>query len=333
MKYKRYINNKFFILIIVYSIFSIQTFAEKIAEIREQIQEDLSDSRFSQGFSELIIMTDEMELSGARYELDDSSENSSNTKLKVIALPFHKQFSPWKDARTVIYTEGVIGHGKASDKTTDIYLGMHPGLETSVEDTWSTFGGLLGIGPEFIVNDELKLAFIINGGISYIKSDTDYSGPGADTSQKIFDKILFNWSGWTATWGGSIRFNWLHAIGRDYKFQLVGRYNIRWTDTIDSDNRIQEFTDRIQPITLRSDLVGPTGLTFFKRKLYWRALVGYRYFLEGSLFGASQTILLGGGLEYDISDIIPLANRLNTRFGVVLGDGISGYTIGIGLGF
>jgi len=333
MKNKKYINNNFFILIIIYAIVTIQTFGQNIDDIRNKVQEDLSNSHFAVGFSELIIMADEMELSGAHYELDDSTDNTSNTKIRIVVLPFHLQFYPWNDARTGIYIEGVGGYGEASQSATDIYSGRHPNLETSADMDWATLGGLIGIGPEFIITDELKLALIIHGGLAYIRSETDYKGVGASTSQEILDGMVFNWSGWTASWGGAMRFKWCHSLGRDYELKVVGRYDIRWTDTIDSDNYIQEFSSRIQPITLRTDLVRPTGLTIFNRRLYWRAFAGYRYFLDGSLFGTRQTILLGGGLEYDISDIIPMVSRLNTRFGVTLGDNISGYAIGVGLSF
>jgi hypothetical protein len=44
-------------------------------------------------------------------------------------------------------------------------------------------------------------------------------------------------------------------------------------------------------------------------------------------------VLLGGGLEYDIAGILPLGSRVSVRGGVILGDNLSGYTVGAGLSF
>ena len=311
-----------------------QTYAQTLDDVREQLREGLQNSQFAAVFAGLIVVSDELELSGARYEIDDGDDNLSNTELRVFSLPFRKRFDPWKEARTRIYVEGVLGYGKSSQSAGDIYFGMIPGLETSVDADWTTFGGLVGVGPEFkAMEGRLTIAPILNGGAAYIKSDADYGGPGAVASAAIFDRLAFNWDGWTSEGGGALRIDWVQPFWKVYELEMVGRYDIRWTQTFDTDSSAQDFSSRFQLLTLHSAVVGPTGVALWNRTLYWRALAGYRHFFEDSLFDVHDIVLLGAGLEYDITDVLPFRTRLAVKGGVILGEDISGYTVGLGLSF
>ena len=199
--------------------------------------------------------------------------------------------------------------------------------------SWNSFGGLLGVGPEFTVAEAFTVTPIVNAGIAYIWNDTEYSGPGADTSSAIFDGIAFNWDGWAALGGFACRADWVRPLGRGYALKVVGRYDIRWTRTFDTDSSAQEFSDRLQQLTLRSDVTGPMGLTPLDRMLRWRLIAGYRYFFEDSLFENNDIVLLGAGIEYDITDMLPMGTSLGVKCDVMFGEGISGYTIGMSWSF
>ena len=311
-----------------------QTYAQTLDDLREQLREDLQNSQFAAAFAGLIVVSDELELSGARYKIDDGDDNLSNTELRVLSLPFHKRFDPWEETRTRIYMEGVLGYGESSQSAGDIYSGMIPGLETSVASDLTTFGGLVGVGLEFkVIEERLTVAPILNGGAAYIKSDANYRGPGAAASAAILDGLAFNWDGWTAEGGGALRVDWVQPLGKMYELEIVGRYDIRWTQTFDMDSSAQEFSSRFQLLTLHSDVVGPTGVTLWNQTLYWRAQAGYRHFFEGNLFDVHDIVLLGAGLEYDLMDILPVKTRLAVKGGVILGENVSGYTAGLGLSF
>jgi len=312
----------------------VATFGQSLDDLRDELSKSLQDAQYAAGFGGLIILSDELELSGAHYEINDGDANLSNTELVSLALPFQKRFHPWGDeAVTQLYTEGVLGYARASQNANDIYSGVIPGLETSVDANWKTYGGLIGVGPEFRIIEGLSIAPILNGGIAYIKNDADYGGPGASTSAQLLDGLAFNWDGWTASGGGALRADWVKPLGRNYELEVVGRYDIRWVQTFDADNSAQEFSTRYQMITLRADVVGPTGWAPFHRTLYWRALTGYRHFFEGSLFDVHDIVLAGGGFEYDVDGILPIGKRLGVRGGVIFGEDITGYTVGLAVAF
>lgn len=313
---------------------TVPMFGQTIDDLRDELSKSLHDAQYAAGFAGMIILADELELSGAHYEINDGDANLSNTELRSLALPFQKPFYPWgKDAFTSIYTEGVLGYASNSRQAKDIYSGLAPGLETSVDSDYKTYGGLIGIGPQFKILEGLRVAPILNGGVAYIDNSTDYGGPGAAATAQLLDGIAFNWNGWTVSGGGALRADWVKPLGKDYELELVGRYDIRWVQTFDADDSAQEFSTRYQMITLRADVVGPTGLTPFDRALYWRATTGYRHFFEGSLFDVHDIILVGGGLEYDIVGVLPIGKRLKLSGGLIFGEDITGYTFGVGVAF
>ena len=97
------------------------------------------------------------------------------------------------------------------------------------------------------------------------------------------------------------------------------------------DDPAQEFTARVQAMTIRTDLVGPTGIELWDGPLRWRATVGYRRFLEGDLSGANDFVRLGGALE--LGDVLPLGSTLALSAAAILGDDIDGWALGLGISF
>ena len=306
-----------------------QSFGQSLGELRSGVRQFLSDSRFAASFSGLVALSDEFELSGATYQIGGPARtDNSDTELSTLALPFRQRFHPWEDAAISIYSEGVLGYAQAHERWNDIYGGLLPGLATSLNTDWTTYGGLFGVGPEFRVSDQFRIAPILNVGVARIENHADYGGPGAASSAALFDGLAFNWNGWTVSRGGAARAEWDHPLGKDYELQVVGRYDLRWTQTFATDDRAQEFSDRLQLATLRADVVGPTGLKPFGRTLDWRTLAGYRHFIEGNIYDVRDVVLLGCGLEYDVQGTLPLVSRVSVKGGVILGQNISGYTLG-----
>jgi hypothetical protein len=306
-----------------------QCFCQTIDDIRQGLRDSLRDSQFASSFAGMVYVSDEFELSGAHYKFDDAD----NTRLSSLALPFRRTFHPWGTNATGLYLEGVVGYAQAKESADDIYGGLIPSLQTSVDTDWTTYGGLIGLGPDFRLAEGLTLALIANGGLARIVSEADYGGPGAAVSAQLLDGLAFNWSGYTVSAGGAGRLDWIRPLGKGYVFEAAARYDYRWTETFAADDEAQEFSSQLQLLTLRSDVVGPTGLHLFDRSLDWRAFAGYRYFIEGTLFGTRNLGLLGVALELDTHELLPLGPRVSLSGWVIIGGDVTGYTVGLGFSF
>jgi hypothetical protein len=303
--------------------------AQSLDDARDFVRDSLRDVHFAKSFAGLVLMADELELSAANYRFD----NESDTELTVLALPFQRTLRPWGEDAIGLHVEGALGYARARERTDDLYGGTLPGAETAVEVDWTTWGGLVGVGPVFDLGPGLTFAPIANLGLSRLESDAHYSGPGAGLSASLFDGIAFNWDALALSGGAAARVDWRGGLGGELEFELIGRYDLRWTQTIDAEDEAQEFSERTQLLTLRGDLVGPTGLRLLERPLRWRGTVGYRRALEGSLYGCEEMFLLGGGVELATAGELPLFSNLSLSGAAIFGDGVTGWTVGLGFSF
>ena len=298
-----------------------------IEDIRDRLRESLSDPQFAKSFSTQIIMSNEIELTGAFFEVDDQED----TTLRIASLPFRRSFGVLGEDRPGLYVEGAVGYALASESVPDLYQGDLPGFETSVDAEWIAASGLLGIGAEFEPIEGLTLAPIVNAGVAYIESRADYAGPGEALSEAIADGIAFNWDAWVASVGLAGRAEWRQPLEHELELTLLGRYDIRWAETVESDDDAQEFSSTSQFGTIRTDLTGPTGIELGGSRIRWRTTASFRFFTQGNLYGISEYVQVGGGIE--INDSLPIVRRLSISAGVILGADVTGYNLGIGVSF
>jgi len=303
--------------------------AQTLDSIRSELRNSLSSIQFAGSFAGLISLSDELELSGATYNID----NAVNTELSSLGLPFNQTFRPWGEGTSGIYIEGAIGRSVASESTADLYGGTLPALTTAADVRWISYGALVGAGLEFPVTDELTVTPILNLGLARIESDADYAGPGAGASAALLDGLAFNWDAWAFSAGGALRVDWVKPLGRGFQVEVIGRYDLRWTETFEVDDPAQEFSGLLQILTVRADLTGPTGLELLGRPLGWRILAAYRHFLEGDLFDIEEFVLLGGSLELDVAGIAPPIRAVTLSGGLIFGKDLTGYTFGVGVPF
>jgi hypothetical protein len=303
--------------------------AQTLADIRGELRNSLSSVQFAGAFAALITLSDELELSSATYNI----RGATDTSLSTLALPLRRTCRPWGEEAPGIYLEGAVGRSIASQSSADLFGGTVPALATAVNADWASYGGMGGIGIEVPVTDALTVTPIFNAGIARIESDAEYGGPGAPVSATLFNGIAFNWDAWTASVGGALRVNWIKPLGNRLKLEIVGRYDIRWTETFEADDVAQEFSNRLQVVTLRTDLTGPTGLHPFGHELNWRAMIAYRRFLQGDLYDIEDFIMLGGSLELDVRGMVPLIQAVTLSGGYIHGHDVTGYTFGVGIPF
>ncbi|QDU73003.1 hypothetical protein [Mucisphaera calidilacus] len=303
------------------------THAQTLNEIRAQLSDGLADTEFTTTFSGLILLSDELELTGTQLWINDDSD----TRISAFSIPFARSFPLFGQDAPHLYVEAAVGYASATQSFSDIYEGAAPALATGVETKWSTLGAIVGAGPEFEILPELRLALIANANLAYLENRTTYSGPGRNVTAAIADGVAFNWNAISAGLGVATRLDYNHAFENDLELRCRARYDLRFTDTLTADDPAQDVTNRIQILTLRTDLTGPTGIDLLNQPLRWRTFVGYRNFIEGQLFGVTNYAQIGTGLE--LRDILPLNAGISVTAAYLIGDNAQGYALGAGLNF
>lgn len=303
--------------------------AQTLDDIRQDLRDSLRQAQFAGGFAGLIAASDELELSGATYWINSSAD----PKLSTLSLPYRHTFYPDCEGWPGLYFEGAIGYANSKESVADIFGGALPGLEASVKSDSSIYGGLIGLGPEFRLKERLTLAVIANGGLAHLENEADYGGPGAGLAAALLDGLALNWKANTVSSGGALRLDWIQDLGRKCELELAARYDLRWTKTFDTTDVAEEFTTRIQVLTLRADVTGPTGWKVHDNPVMWRSTLGYRYFAEGTLYDVRHIVLLSGGLEMDTDGLLPLGPTTSISGGLIVGPDVIGYTLGLGFSF
>ncbi|MCA8960257.1 MAG: hypothetical protein KDC38_07075 [Planctomycetes bacterium] len=302
--------------------------AQSFEDIRASLREALRDVHFAKSLTGLVLLSDEIELSSARYTIDDDS----HTRLSAFTFPFHSS-APAFGASPRLHIEGVLGYARATQRAVDVYAGALPGLETRIETDWTSYSGLAGLGLEFELFDGVTFTPIGNIGLGYLENDADYSGPGAALSKALFEGIAFGWDAWVLSGGIASRIDVERELSESIRWTLVGRYDLRWTETFQEDDAAQDFQSRSQLLTLRGDLLGPTPWTPFGGALGWRITTAVRWFLEQTLFDVDSFAELGGALELDTTDIVPYTHELSVYASIIYGDDVWGWTAGFRASF
>lgn len=302
--------------------------AQTLNDLRNQLSGDLENTHFAKSFVGMVNASNELELSGATFKID----NETDTDLLVLSLPFQTNVPFIQDAAaSSFYIEGALGYAKAEDSIRDLFQGAFPAAATSVNAQWTTYSALGGVGLTYDITDRLTFTPIINAGIANIRSDADFGGPGAALTAALTDGIAFNWDAWVVSYGVAGRADYTTPITDDITFEFITRYDIRWSETVSTDNAAQDFATTSQILTLRGDLTGPTHLRLAGRAIDWRTTLGYRNMVEGDLYGSHHLVQIGGGLE--MSDDLPLGSTLSLTAAVFIGGDITGWTAGLTIGF
>lgn len=300
--------------------------AQDLDDLQDLVRESLGKAEFASVFAGFTLISEEQELSTGIFDFDDLGDS----EVRSLAFPMRRLLRPWGEGKVALRLEGVVGYARAEESTGDIWLGALPGAETAIDAEWTTWGGVIGLGPEFELGDGLTLATIANAGLAHVESEADYAGPGAAFTSALLDGIAFNWDAVTGSAGGAARLDWRRPLGERHELELVGRYDVRWTETIVEDDAAQDFTARTELLTARADVVGPTGLSVRGRPLGWRATGGYQRFLEGDFLGVDELFQVGGALELELPEEAPLASRLKLQVGTIFGQDVRGWILGLG---
>ncbi len=298
-----------------------------IDDLREELRGNLRSVEFAKSVASLVQLSDDIEFSGARYEID----NEEGTTISLLSLPGSRSFDVFGDSMVALRTEGVVAIANAGEDNADIFDGMLPGSEASVESNFTTVSGLIGLGPEIEPIEGLRFAALTNVSIAYVNNSADYGGPGAPLAAAIVDGIGLNWDSWVGGLGVAARGQWDRPLPNDLRSSFAARYDVRWVETLRSDDDAQDFSTTLQYVTARADLFGPTPLTLAGGDIEWQAFAGVKQFTEGDLFGVRRFFQVGAGLR--LVDALPLGGIASAKAVAIIGNDLTGFSVGLSLGF
>jgi hypothetical protein len=324
-----FVQRRFYLILCTFcAIISGSTQAQTLADLRDQISRDLRQTHFAKSFVGMVNASNEIELSSANYTFD----NDTDTELSVFALPFQTSVPLiGGSGGSEIYLEGVLGYAKAEEEVADLYQGAFPAAATSVDADWTTYTAIGGIGLNLDLTDDLTFTPILTFGVARLESDADFGGPGAALTSALTNGIVFNWDAWLVSYGVAGRLDYITPITDTIDLELIARYDLRWTETISTDDAAQDFATSSQLLTLRADLTGPAHFTLFERAVDWRTTLGYRAMIDGDLYGSHHIVQVGGALE--MSQNLPLGSKLSLSTAVFFGDDVVGWSVGLGVSF
>lgn len=302
---------------------------QSLDDLRRELRRNLSDVHFAQSMVGLVLVSDELELSGANYSIDDAV----GTELGVYALPFHTSKALWGEGEPRLYLEGTLGWAQARQSTADLYSGQLPGLETRVNTRWRTYGALFGVGLELPLAESLTLTPLVDAGLARVENDARYGGPGAAVTAALVDGIAFNWDALAASYGAGLRVDWQTHLSPRHRLAVVGRYDLRWTETVQEDDAAQDFAARAQLLTLRADLTGPTTIRAFEHNVEWQLNTAFRAFPEQDLFGVDEYVQIGASLLFHTGELIPRATGFAVGASGMFAHDFTGWTAGVRLLF
>ena len=303
--------------------------AQTLEEIRDDLRESLRQAKYAASLAGLVLLAEELDLSGASYDIDAGGP----TEVSAFVLPFSTVLRPFERRELGLYVEGVAGITRTTEENEDVFGGALPGLEASVDAEWRSYGALAGAGPSWTFGEELTAATIFAVGVARLENDADYGGPGAALGAAIFDSVALNWHSWALTRGAALRVDWRRDFDERRSLSVVGRFDARWTDTLEADDPALEFSTRTQLATLRAEYAAPTGKTVLDRPLDFRVHAGARRLTEGDLFGVREIYEAGGALVLLEDGLVPFSSGVKLSGSAFFGESLRGWSVGLGLTF
>jgi len=229
-----------------------------------------------------------------------------------------------------VYLEGNAAYARYDPK----YLISGGAEEREVPLRWNSVSATGGVGYDFPISAKWSLRPIFNFSLGYVASD-------ARIGKAIFEdrtgvEIDFLDGGRLKAYGlgGS-----LMAVYKYYRPEREYDVELRYTNVLlhsysDTSAAVQGSA-RAESASLWARMRTPTGMTLMDRPVRWVfELAGSNYFDSGvQALGFSRLLSLGVGLELDSSKYDLWFNRWRATLRHVMGNGVTGWSLGLAASF
>jgi len=273
-------------------------------------------------FAGLNALTLSEELSAASLRIENPGP-SEDTRLDTFRIPWHTTLALGKSAE-VLRLDAALGAMRARDV---LRLDTPSGL-AAVRQTWRLIGCELRAGLEYTLGAGFLLRPTVSGGLSWLENEADYNAAAELELAPFLEGVVVNWDGFARSCSAGLALERPRARAA-LDWGVETRAVASRVRVFESSSRTQEGADTSQLALLRAELGAPLGgpastFTAWDLGLAGIQLAGME---DESVLGFDSFLELGGGLEFRLSERYP---RLRLGLAWLVGDGVRGYSLGLG---
>ena len=292
--------------------------------VSDQVRAQVASARLGAGYAQMINLSATPDLSAASYRIDAIDPSAS---LDVLRLPYQAKWLPVSDSADLYWNVegGWLQFGQ------DFLWNPSPDVGGTFGSKWTAYSVGAGVLAKIRVGRGFSIEPALDVALARLQNRTSYSG-AATALQPVLDGVLFNWNAdaWLVTPG--IALEWTDAVGEG-RVRVRGHVARSWIASFDETDPSQRFREATNIYSVRAEYVHPTEWKALERRLSWVAYGSYAGF-----FGANRDVLgfdavaeVGVGLELPITPEAPKAERVRFQAAYLFGDGVRGWTLGLGL--
>ncbi|HTJ62693.1 MAG TPA: hypothetical protein VL899_02695 [Alphaproteobacteria bacterium] len=209
-----------------------------------------------------------------------------------------------------------------------------PGEPTGLKVDYDSWTGLAGAGLEIPLGESVKLRPVLLAGYSHISGGIALQGPGQAEFRDITRGILADSSIDSVMLGGALEAVYETRMDGDVRFKAKLRYNEIQDIAVGASDRSLRSSGAFGAATGGAEFNGPTDWQIAAYPLRWLAFANATWLdTPGDLFGFNSFAELGGGLQLLAPDVVNGVEGVTVRSSAILGDGVTGWSLGVSLAF
>jgi hypothetical protein len=227
---------------------------------------------------------------------------------------------PFRDGS--LYFEGNVGFALAE-------VDLRVGDGVAEANNFYAVGAFGSVGPDFTVARHLQVRPLLIVGAGYVDDDLGLPGDIAPD----FDETL-DLRQWSLAYGFGLSVDYERPIGDD-RLDVRLKLSQVFLDTVwSADSRFAQTTSN-QTVNLNAIYKYDTGVRLGAYPLLLTGLLGANAFLgdQQDALGFAWFGEYGGGLEVDLEPADAWVKRARVRVTGIAGDGVTGISVGVGVGF
>jgi hypothetical protein len=266
----------------------------------------------------------------------DISQGSGSTEKTALLLGQIGAGFTWSE-ELPLYLEGYLGYARYDPRFV-----LTRGEESRrLSVAWNTTSLTAGIGWSFAVTDRFQIRPIINASLGYVANDLTIGAVLLEYLTGVDLQFLRRGQAATGGYGGSLVLAW-YDYRESFEFEAELRFTRMQLQTLPVySNNISVNTDAsTASLWLRYREPIP-GLEAWGRPVRWVAEMYHSEFLTDAqrlVLGADRLTRLGGGIEFDtgrweLGAFGVNLNRVRLTGNVIVGENVSGWSVGIGMSF